>query len=116
MDRQICAFKLFFSTQANANKRFQQAVNHDTTQQRPHHAHGGADQLRLQAHAAHAAKGFRPKNTRRNAAPRAAQTMQWPNAQHVVNLPFVLRPGEHDDKNRTGNATDDQRAQRMHDV
>ena len=42
--------------------------------------------------------------------------MQWPDAQHIVDLPFVLCQGEHPDKNGTSNTTRDQRAEWMHQV
>ena len=50
----------------------------------------------------------RAKNARRHAAPGAAQTMQRPNTQDIVNLPFVLREREHRDKNGTRHTTDHQ--------
>ena len=42
--------------------------------------------------------------------------MQRPDAQHVVDLPFVLRPGEQQDEQRAGHRAHRQRAQRMHQV
>jgi hypothetical protein len=51
-----------------------------------------------------------------DAAPGAAQAMQRPDAEHVVDLPAVLRQREHQTNKAAGNAAGDQRAQRMHQV
>jgi hypothetical protein len=51
-----------------------------------------------------------------DAAPGAAQAVQRPDAEHVVDLPAVLRQREHDDEEAAGNAAGDQRADRVHQV
>ena len=63
-----------------------------------------ADQLRGQAHAAQAAQRLAAEDAGRDAAPGAAQAVQRPHAQHVVDLPAVLRQREHHDEDGAGDA------------
>ena len=42
--------------------------------------------------------------------------MQWPDTEHIVDLPAVLRGGEAPDKQRPGNRPGGQRADRMHQI
>ena len=45
--------------------------------------------------------------------PAPAQAGQRPDAEHVVDLPAVLREGEHDDEQRPGDTADDERVTRL---
>ena len=71
----------------------------------------------MRAHAiAHAAERRAAEDAARQPAPRAAQAVQRPHAEHVVELPAVLREREHGDEDGARHAAHDQRAGRMHDV
>src|SRR5450830_1786154 len=90
VDRQIGAFELLFLRQAQAQCDLEQAIDHQTANSRPSHAHGSADQLGAQAHAAQAPQGLAAEQAGGHAAPGAAQAVQGPDTQHVIDLPFVL--------------------------
>ena len=73
-------------------------------------------ELRAERDAADAAQRLRAEDARGEAAPRAAQAVQRPHAEHVVDLPAVLRQREHEHEEAAGDEAGDERAQRMHDV
>src|SRR3546814_6154527 len=67
----------------------------------------GADQLRHERDATNTAQSLAAENANRQATPGSAQAMQGPDAQHIVNLPFILRQFIHAHKNESGNRTGD---------
>jgi len=87
VDRQVSVVVFLFLAQAQAHGGFEHAIHQQPTDCGPRHA-----------------------------APGAAQTVQRPNAQHVVDLPLVLRQREHDDKDGARDGTHHQRPQRVHQV
>ena len=91
MDGQVCPIVFLLLGHAQPHGELEHAINHHAAEQRPDNAHRGANQLRTEGDATQPAQCFAAKNTRSKSAPSAAQTMQGPDAQHVVNLPFVLR-------------------------
>jgi len=52
VDRQVSAVVFFFRAELEAQGDFEQAINHQTAEQSPTHAHRGAYQLRRQIDAA----------------------------------------------------------------
>ncbi len=94
----------------------QHAVDHEAAEQGPGHAHGGADQLGGEAHAAQAAQGLLAEDAGGDAAPGAAQAVQRPDAQHVVDLPVVLREREHPDEQAAGDGAHHQCTKRVHHI
>ncbi len=76
----------------------------------------GHDQLRHEGDAASAAQRLAAEDAGRDAAPGAAQAMQRPDAEHVVDLPAVLGEREHDHEQPAGHTTDCQRTDRVHQV
>src|ERR1039457_5464303 len=101
MDAQIRAVKFFLSAQAYADQLLQHAIDQIAAGKSDRHTEQRAAQLRHEAHAASAAKRLEAKYPCGYPAPCAAQTMQRPHAEHVVDLPAVLRQGEHHHEQRS---------------
>lgn len=116
MNRQVRTVILLFLAQAQAVGALDHAVHQQAAAQRHDHTQGGADQLADQADAAQATQRGLAKDAAGDAAPYAAQAMQWPHAEHVVDLPTVLSGDKAPHKQATGNHAGDQRAHRVHQV
>ena len=97
-------------------KRLSSAVDDEAAGQAPGDRAQRADRLRRQRDAAQAAQRLLPEDARGDAAPGAAQAVQRPHAQHVVDLPAVLRQREHAHEDRARDRAGHQRADRMHQV
>ncbi len=110
VDGEVGAVEFLFGVEADTEGLFQHAIDHEAADQGHCDAHQRADDLRGQRHPAQPAQRLHAENARGNAAPGATQAVQRPDAQHVVDLPAVLRQGEHPDKQRPGNRADHQRA------
>ena len=88
-------------------------IDDETSDRRIGSTHHAADELRPEAHAAHAAEHRQPEDAAGDAAPQPAQAMQRPYAEHVVELPLGIgRRLEGVDEDRARNAADHQRADR----
>ena len=116
VDRQVGAVVFLFLTQANAQRRLEQAVHHEATDQRNHYAQRSADHLAGQADATQATECFEAEDAAGDATPDAAQAMQRPDAENVVDFLAILRERECPDEQSAGNRSGSQRAQRVHDI
>src|SRR3569623_220475 len=83
-----------FLAQTQTERGLQSAIDDTASRQCDQHAESGTDELRPQAHSAEAAQRRTAENARGNAAPHAAQAVQWPYAEHGVDLPFILCKSE----------------------
>src|SRR5512140_57160 len=113
---QVRAVEFFFRVEADADRLADRAINQKTAAEGDAHAQQGADELRHEADAAQPAQRFQPEYACRDAAPCAAQSMQRPDAKHVVYLPAVLRQGKHQHEQTARNAAGYQSADGMHQV
>ncbi len=116
MNRQISPFVLFLFTESNAHELLQCAVDYEATGGGDDYAEQGADQLRHEGDAAHAAEGLQAKDAGGDAAPGTAQAVQRPDTEYVIDLPLVLRQGEGPDEQAAGDEAGDQCAQRVHQI
>jgi hypothetical protein len=116
VDGEVGPIEFFFRVQAQANTGLQGAINRHATQQGDGNSRQGADQLRGETHATEAPQGLQAEYAGGNAAPSPAKPMQGPDTEHVIDLPFVLRDGEHEHEQRARDATGDQRPKRMHQI
>ena len=91
MNGQIGAVILLLLAQAYANKRLEHPVHRKAAEQGHGDPGQAAKQLAGNAHAAETAPQWLAEDTAGNAAPYAAQAMQRPDAQHIIDLPFDLR-------------------------
>ena len=101
MDREVGAVEFLLGIEAQADARLEPAVDDRTAGERDRHADRGAGDLRGERHAAHAAERARAEDPRGDAAPRAADAVQRPHAEDVVDLQLVLRHGEQPREERT---------------
>ena len=102
VDGQIGAVEFLLLAQTQAHGLLEQAVDQQAAQRGPGHAHQRAYELGQRMHAAKPAQCLRAEDAGRNAAPGAAQTVQRPHTQHIVDLPFVLGQSEHEYKDGAG--------------
>src|SRR3569832_2148947 len=102
VDAEIGAGVFLFLAQTQTERGLQTAIDDTAAGQRAQHAESA------QRRTAEKARG--------DAAPHAAQAVQRPYAEHVVDLPFVLGEGEGPDEQRPGHRAGDQRAYRMHEL
>ncbi|MNN54862.1 hypothetical protein D3C81_1697020 [compost metagenome] len=116
MQRQVRTLELLLMAQAQPMQRADCAINGKAADQCHHNAHQAAQQLADQADTAHATQCRLAKDAAGNATPHAAQAMKWPHAQHVVDLPAVLRRSEGPDEQRAGHQAGGQCANRVHQV
>ena len=116
MDAEVGAVELFFLVEADADQFLDRAIDDEAAGEGDADAEQCADELRHEADATDAAQCFGAEDTRCDAAPRATQAVQRPHAEHVVDLPAILREGEHDDEQGTGDAADDECADGMEDI
>src|SRR5574344_2772554 len=116
VDRQIRAVVLLFLGEAQADGLTHHTVDQQGADDGNRHAEQGAEQLADEADAAHAPQGFTAEDPCRNPAPGAAQAVQRPDTEHVVELGTALQPGEDQYEDGTGHAADDQGAHRMHQI
>src|SRR5476651_1649179 len=98
VDRQVRAVILLFLTQAQAVNALDYAIHEEAAGQRHHHTQRGADQLADQTHTAQTAQGRLAEDPAGNPAPHAAQTVQRPHTQHIIDLPAILGRDEAPDE------------------
>src|SRR5689334_14066920 len=80
-------------------------------------AEQAAEQLREEADTTHAAQCLQPEDTAGDTSPQSTQSVQRPHAEDVVELIFADAGDlKRVNEDQTGNAADDQRADRVHDV
>ena len=94
MDRQVGADELVFLRQSQADRGAQHAVDDESARECPGNAERGACELRAEADAATPAERRLAEEAGRDAAPGAAQAVQRPDAEDVVDPPAVLRQRE----------------------
>src|SRR5690242_12025317 len=94
MDGQVGAVELLFRIKTDADGALDAGIHDKATDHGDQDAEQGANQLAGQADAAQASEGVIAKDAGGNAAPGATQAMQRPHAEHVVDLPAVLRHGK----------------------
>ena len=116
VDAQVRPLVFLFLIEAQAENQLQRAVDRKTAGQRDGDAENGHHQLRHEGDAAGAAQGLAAEDPGGNPAPGAADAVQRPDAEHVVDLPAILGQREHDDEQRTGDGANDQRPHRVHQV
>lgn len=116
MDGEVGAVVLLFLVQAQAKGGLEGAVDRGAAHQSDDNGQGGHDQLGHEGDAAQAAQGLAAEDAGRDAAPGAAQAVQGPNAEDVVDLPAVLGEGEHEDEQPAGDAAHRQGTDRVHEV
>jgi hypothetical protein len=95
---------------------FQRAIDDEAADHGHRDAHQRADQLRHEGNAAQPAQRLHAEDAGGDAAPGAAQAVQRPDAEHVVDLPAVLRQGKQVDEQAARHRAGDERAERMHQV
>jgi hypothetical protein len=116
VDGEVGAVEFVFGIEADADEGFQRAIDQQAAAEGDDDAQRGAGELAHEGDAAEPAQRLGAEDAGGDAAPGAAQAVQRPDAEHVVDLPAVLRQREHHDEEAAGDAADDQRAQRMHEV
>src|SRR5574340_10039 len=104
VDRQVRAVEFLFRLQPDAGELLHRAIYRIAARERNRYPEQRAAQLRHEAHAADAAERLEAEDAGSDAAPRAAQAMQRPHAEHIVDLPAVLRQRKHPHKQTAGHA------------
>lgn len=102
--------------QAQPMQLANQAVHGKTTGQCDQHACQAAQQLADQADTPHTTQHCLTKHTAGNPSPQAAQAVQRPDTEHIVDLPAVLRGSETPDEQHPCHQAGDQRTDGMHEV
>src|SRR3546814_8079981 len=106
----------FLGREAYADVSAEQAIDGKACDQRIGRARQRAEKLAPKGDAADAAKACQPEDAAGDAAPEAANAMQRPDAEHVVDLELALAPLKHRHEEQTGDAAGDESAQRVHDI
>ena len=108
MDRKIRTHMLFLFREADTHRLLKEAVDNKATGQCIARAEQAAHQLRRKRHPAETTERLKPEHPASHAAPDAAEAMQGPHAENVVDLQSVLAHVEHDDEDRAGHAADNE--------
>ena len=116
MDGKVGAVVFILLVQADAHQLLDDAIDQATAHQGDNDGQAGHEQLGQEGHATGATQGLQPEDAGGDAAPGAAQAVQGPDAEHVVDLPAVLGQGEHDHEKGTGNTAGDQGTKGVHQV
>src|SRR3569623_1115084 len=116
VDAEVGAGIFLFLAQTQTERGLQSAIDDTAARQCDQHAKSGTKKLRQQAHSAESAQRRTAENARGNAAPHAAQAVQGPHAEHVVDLPFVLGESEGPDEQRPSHRARYECAYRMHEI
>src|SRR5690606_38156308 len=102
--------------QAQAADALDQGIYAEAADDRHGDAEQGGEQLAAEGHATQTAERGAAEDAAGNAAPGAAQAVQRPHAEHIVDLPAVLRAGEQLHEEDAGDGADGQGAERMDQV
>ena len=113
---EVGAVEFLLGVEAQADRHLDQAIHHEAAGGGNGDPQRGAGQLRQERHAAQPAQRLAAENAGRQPAPRAAQAVQRPHAQHVVLLPCILRPRKHHHEDHARHCASDQCAERVHQV
>src|SRR5690348_17303317 len=116
VDREVRAAALLFVGQADADGALDDGVDDAAGREGVGGDDDRAENLNDRRDAAHAAESFEPKDAAGDAAPQAAEAVQGPDAEHVVDLEPLLGDVEAFDEDHAGDAADNERANGVHDV
>src|SRR4029079_7756224 len=94
VDRQVCADELLLFVETQAYGRLERTVNDRPSHQRDDDAAERAGELRTQRDATQTAERRGAEDAGGDATPRAADTVQRPYPEHVVDSQSILRIGE----------------------
>src|SRR6185437_16638722 len=105
MHAQVSAVVFLLLRQAQSDGELQPPIDQHAAHQGNDDAQGRADELRDQTDLAQATQSAGAEDARSDSAPGATQTMQRPDAEHIVDAPAVLSQRETFDEQRTGDGT-----------
>ena len=116
MQRQVGAFEFLLRVEAQADHGLDRPIDDGAADQRHGNSRQRADHLRPQADTTDTTQRPAAEDARRDAAPRATQAVQGPDAEHIVYFPAVLRQREHMDEQGARDTPHRQRPDRVHQV
>ena len=117
MDREVGAAALLLVGQADADEALGDRVEDQAGDEGVGGEGDRAEELGQEARRRPCRRAAsEPEDAAGDAAPEAAEAVERPDAEDVVDLQLLLRPGEADDEDAAGGAADDERADRVEDV